>query len=369
MLNVVHLNSNLPWRGGEQQVFYLTAWLQAQGHRSVVFCPPHSALYQRTQARGLPCVGLPMRHELDLVAAWQLGHYLRQQQVDILHMHTPHAHTIGLLASLLAPRTRLVVARRSDFVPARYWLNRYKYTRPRLHYVAVSNAVRQVLLASGIDAQRVETVYSGIDLRRFADIEAAPPLFPAGTRVLGTVGHLAGQKGQRYLLEAMALLVQDEPQIGMVLAGDGDLRATLEAQVAALGLQAQVRFTGFRQDILPLMQGFDIFVFSSYLEGLGTAILDAMALGKPVVATHAGGIPEAVADGVTGLLVPPRDPQALAAALRHLLQHPAQARSFGMAGRQRVEQLFTAERMASETLRVYERRLAAPPTLPAMAGG
>jgi glycosyltransferase involved in cell wall biosynthesis len=109
------------------------------------------------------------------------------------------------------------------------------------------------------------------------------------------------------------------------------------------------------------MQGFDIFVFPSYLEGLGTAILDAMALGKPVVATRAGGIPEAVQDGTTGLLVPPRDPRALAEAVRYLLCHPAQAQALGAAGRRRVEQYFTVERMACQTLQVYKRMLADAP--------
>ena len=109
------------------------------------------------------------------------------------------------------------------------------------------------------------------------------------------------------------------------------------------------------------MQGFEIFVFSSYLEGLGTAILDAMALGIPVVATRAGGIPEAVQDGITGLLVPPRDPQALADAVRYLLCHPEHVKAFGGAGRKRVEQYFTVERMVHSILQVYERVLADAP--------
>ena len=162
-------------------------------------------------------------------------------------------------------------------------------------------------------------------------------------------------------MEAIALLIRDEPQLGVVIAGDGALRATLEAQAMALGITAHVCFTGFRHDILALMQGFEIFVFSSYFEGLGTAILDAMALGKPVVATRAGGIPEAVQDGLTGLLVPPRDPQALADAVRYLLGHPEHVKAFGRAGRQRVEHSFTVEQMVCRTLEVYERVLADAP--------
>jgi glycosyltransferase involved in cell wall biosynthesis len=276
-------------------------------------------------------------------------------------MHTPHAHTIGLLAAKLAPYVRLVVSRRVDFAPARNWLSRCKYAHPGVQYVAVSDAVRHVLITSGVPAQRVQTIHSGIDLHRFPEIKAAPALFPAGTRIIGTVGHLAGHKGHRYLLEAIALLIRDEPRLGVVIAGDGALRATLEAQAVALGITAHVCFTGFRHDILALMQSFEIFVFSSYLEGLGTAILDAMALGKPVVATRAGGIPEAVQDGITGLLVPPRDPQALADAVRYLLCHPEQAQIFGRAGRQRVEHSFTVEQMVCRTLEVYEWVLADAP--------
>jgi glycosyltransferase involved in cell wall biosynthesis len=356
-MKIVQLDSHLPWRGGEQQVLYLSRFLQAHGHDSTVACPPHSALYARAQAAGLPTMALHMRHEGDVAAAWRLGHYLRQQQVDILHMHAPHAHTVGILASLLAPQVQKVVSRRVDFPPIRNRFSRWKYLLPRVQYLAVSEAVRQVLINSGIAARRVQTIHSGVDLRRFEAVPLAASPFPAGTRIVGTVGHLAGHKGHQYLLEATKALLQAEPQVGVVIAGDGALRANLEAQAAALGIAERVCFTGFRQDILALMQRFEVFVFPSYLEGLGTATLDAMALRKPVVATHAGGIPEVVQDGMTGLLVPPRDPAALAQAVLYLLQHPEQSRAFGEAGRKRVEQQFTAERMAAQTLHVYQRLL------------
>jgi glycosyltransferase involved in cell wall biosynthesis len=354
-MKIVQLDSHFPWRGGEQQVMYLSQALQAHGVDNVIMCQPHSVLYQRACKAGLPTMALRMRHELDVVAAWRLGRYLRRHRVDILHMHTPHAHTIGLLASALAPRVRKVVSRRVDFAPLRSWFSRCKYAFPGVHYVAVSEAVHRVLLQSGIAPQRVQTVYSGVDMRRFAHVTPAPPLFPAGTRLLGTVGHLAGHKGHRYLLEATKYLLQSEPHVGVVIAGTGALRAALEAQAAALGIADRVCFTGFREDILALIQGFEIFVFPSYLEGLGTSILDAMALRKPVVATRVGGIPEVVEDGVTGLLVPPRDPTALAQALLYLLRHPEQGQKFGEAGRSRVEQHFTAARMAMHTMHIYQQ--------------
>ncbi len=196
-------------------------------------------------------------------------------------MHTAHAHTLCLMACLRAPQVRQVVSRRVDFAPIHHALSRWKYLRPQLQYIAVSDAVRHIVTASGIAPERAATVHSGIDLQRFQQLQAAPPLFPAGTRVIGTVGHLADHKGHRYLVEATALLARQEPDVRVVIAGDGELRQALETQAAALGVTDRLCFTGFRQDILALMQSFELFVMPSHLEGLGTAVLDVKELCWP----------------------------------------------------------------------------------------
>ena len=358
-MRIVQLDSQVAWRGGEQQVLYLVQALRHHGYDNVTMCPPDSALYGRAGEVGLSVQALRIRHELDVLAAWRLGCYLRRHRADILHMHDPHAHTIGLLACTLAPHVRKVVSRRVDFAPLRNRFSRWKYAASGIHYLAVSNAVRQVLLDSGIPPHHVQTIHSGIDPQRGVNVPEVAPVFPSGTRVIGTVGHLAGHKGHRYLLEAAKLLLATEPQVGVVIGGTGALRHELEAQAEALGIRPRVCFTGFRRDILSVARQFEIFVFPSYLEGLGTSVLDAMALAKPVVATQAGGIPEMVQDGVTGLLVPPRDPQALAQALLSLLRRPDVAKQFGAAGQQRVVQQFTAERMALQTMHVYHRLVGA----------
>jgi L-malate glycosyltransferase len=360
-MNIVHLDSQVPWRGGEQQVLHLSQLLHTWGHNSMIVCQPHSALYQRAQEAKVPVQALRMRYELDLVAAWKLGQYLRRQRVEILHMHAPHAHSIGLLACVWAPTVHKVVSRRIDFAPIRNLLSRWKYTLPKVHYVAVSEAVRQVLIASGIPAHHVQTIHSSIDLRRFDATQEVAPLFPTGTRVVGTVGHLAGHKGHRYLLEATRELLQTEPDVRVAIVGDGALRHELEDQAATLGIAEQVHFAGFRRDVPALIRGFEIFVFSSTHEGTPNGVLEAMALGKPVVATHAGGTAEVVQDGVTGLLVSPRDPAALAQALFYVLRHPEQGQMFGRAGRQRVAEHFTVEHMAGSTLQAYQRILADAP--------
>ena len=354
-MKIAQIDAQLSWRGGEQQVLYLSQALQAHGYDNVTICQPHSTLYQRFGEARLPMHALRVRHEADVLAAWQLARYLRRERVDILHMHESRSHTIGLLACALLPQVRKVVSRRVDFEPMRNLFSRWKYMMPHVQYLAVSEAVRRVMIKSGIPATQVQTIHSGIDPHLGDDVPMAEPLFPLGTRVIGTVGHLASHKGQCYLLEATARLIRDEPKLGVVIVGTGALRQALEAQAVDLGIAEHIRFTGFRRDIPALIRGFEIFVFPSYLEGLGTSVLDAMALGKPVVATHAGGIPEAVEDGVTGLLVPPRDPVALAQAIRYLLQHPELQVQFGKAGRRRVEQGITADRMAQQTMQVYHQ--------------
>lgn len=354
-MKIVQLNSHIAWRGGEQQVLYLSEALQSRGYDNTTMCPSDSALSHRAMEAGLSVQSLRIWHEIDLVAAWKLGQYLRRHEVNILHMHTPHAHTIGLLACYLAPNVLKVVSRRVDFAPIRNVFSRWKYTRPHVQYLTVSEAVRQVMIESGLAGDYVRTIHSGVDLTRSANVTPAPSLFPPGTRVIGTVGHLAGHKGHRYLLEAMKLILQDDPTVGVAIVGTGALRRELEDQAKDLGIASRVCFTGFRLDSLSLIQSFEIFVFPSVLEGLGTSVLDAMALCKPVVATQVGGIPESVQDKVTGLLVPPRDPGALSQAVLQLLKRPELSAAFGEAGRRRVEQCFTANRMAEQTIQVYHQ--------------
>ena len=352
-MKIAHLDSHRTWRGGQQQVLYLTRFLLAQGHESVVVAPSGGALFQQVRAAGLPAIGLNLRHDLDLIAAWRLGAWLRREGIDILHMHEPHAHSVGLFACMVAPGVRKVVSRRVDFRPFHNLLGRCKYKMPGVRYLTVSEAVRQVMLDNGIAADTVQTVHSGVDLRRIDAVRETSHVFPDGSRVIGTVGHLSGHKGHRYLLRAMRDVYQIERRARLVIVGEGSLRADLETEAAALGLGDAVCFAGFRRDALALIRGFEIFVFPSTREALGTSVLDAMALRKPVAATLAGGIPETVQDGITGLLVPPGDPRALAKALVTMLQKPERGRSFGQAGRRRVEKHFTAERTGAATLRVY----------------
>ncbi|MQA31612.1 MAG: glycosyltransferase [Luteitalea sp.] len=203
------------------------------------------------------------------------------------------------------------------------------------------------------------TVHEGIDVEH---VLAAPRVnvheafwLPHHAPVVGNVAALVPHKGQRHLVEAARIVVRQVPDARFVILGEGELREPLERLVRGYSLEKHVLLPGFRTDVLGCIKGFDLFVLSSITEGLGTSLLDAMACARPIVATRAGGIPEVVEHRVTGLLVEPRQDQALAGAIIEMLNDGERRRRMGEAGLSRVAQRFTLERMVAATADVYSR--------------
>jgi glycosyltransferase involved in cell wall biosynthesis len=229
-------------------------------------------------------------------------------------------------------------------------------------YLAISSGVERCLLDGGVEAGRIRRVPSGIDLGRFekvlADREWRESLGLPQERVLmGSVAALAPHKDQPTLLQAFARMMRMGIDAHLVILGEGGQRRRLEALALELGLQDRVSMPGFTREVLPRMRSFDLFVLSSHLEGLGTAILDAMALGLAVVATRTGGIPDAVVDGETGRLVPPRDVEGMAHAMAAMARDPEARQRMGEAGRERVRQHFDVRRTVELTLEAYSELL------------
>ena len=356
----LHVDTARTWRGGQNQVLITVMCLRALGRRALLVAHPTGELRRRA-AEGLELVPLAPRTEMDLRAAWRLSRVLKQLQPDIVHAHDPHGVAMAALALNMGAqrrRPRLIAARRVDFHLGRNALSRWKYRQVDC-FICASDAIRQMILRDGVPSARAVTVHEGVDVAR---VEAAPAAdihrdlwLPRHSPLVGNVVALVPHKGQRYLVDAAAEVVRHEPDARFIIAGEGELRAALDQRVKHHHLEKHVMLAGFRADVLSVHKAFDIFVMSSVTEGFGTSLLDAMACGKPVVATSTGGIPEIVADGETGILVPPRDPAALAAAIVRLLRDEELRHRMGAAGRARVKQKFTAELMARNTLRVYER--------------
>jgi glycosyltransferase involved in cell wall biosynthesis len=354
-MKVLHVDTAAGWRGGQNQVLLTALGQAARGHEVTVACRAGGALEARARATtAIEPFALPFRGDLWPPAILGLARALRRVRPHVVQLHDAHAVSNGRLASRLATHVRLVATRRVDF-PLRGALSRHKY-RGCDRVIAVSRAITAVLMAGGIEGDRIRLVYEGVADRAPwpGGTEALRALgVPEGSPVVGNVAALTGHKDHATLIEAAGLVLRARTETRFVIVGEGPLRRELEARVREGGLAGRVVFAGFRDDVDRLLPAFDVFCLSSHLEGLGTSVLDAMAFGRPVVATAAGGIPEAVEDGVTGRLVPVRDPVRLAGALLDILRDPAERRAMGDAGRKHFLSRFTADRMAEETLRVY----------------
>ncbi len=339
--------------------------MRARGHRAVLVAHPEGELYRRA-SDGDDLVPLAVRSEVDLASAWRLARVIAMHRPDVVHAHDPHAVAMASLALSfgVAPAAPVLVAsRRVDFRLQRHSFSRWKY-RQVACFVAASRAIADILESDGVPRSRITVVHDGIDV---GSVMRTVPAdlhrefwFPKGSLVLVNVGALVPHKGQKFLVDAFALVRRTLPSTQLVIFGEGELRGSLEQQIRDLDLQKHVVLAGFRDDVLALTRSADLFVMSSVTEGLGSTILDAMAMGLAVVGTRAGGIPEAVDDGVTGLLVPPGQADALAAALVRLLGDADARRRMGEAGRARVEAQFGVDALVDGTLAAYAACTRAP---------
>jgi L-malate glycosyltransferase len=356
----LHVDTAASWRGGQNQVLLTVLGLRERGERAVLVAHPDGELRKRAD-EGLELVPLAPGHELDLKAAWKLGRVIRRIRPDIVHAHDPHGVAMASMAlSMLTttPSPRLVAARRVDFHLKRNSFSKWKYRQVDL-FIASSEAIRRILMRDGIPAAEIVTVHEGIDVERIGRLPAvnlhAAFFLPHNAPIVGNVAALVGHKGQRHLINAVPIVLRDEPDARFVILGEGPLRAQLEHQVKTLHLEKHVVLPGFRDDVLSCIKAFDLFVMSSETEGLGTSLLDAMAAGKPTIGTDVGGIPETIEDRVSGLIVPPNDPASLARAIVRLLKDGALARRMGQAGLARARKLFSVEKMVEGTIEAYRK--------------
>ncbi len=365
-LRTLHINTERTFRGGEQQVLLLMQGLVERGHEATLIAQPDGELARRAEKAGLSVHRLRIRAEWDPIALTFLTAKLREMDCDIVHMHTGLAHTLGVAASLLAGRGRRVVSRRVVSPVGRNWLAQFKYRRGVDRYIAISEAVKRTLVDGGVAPERVAVVHSCVDIAGLESVADRAGSFqtefgiPRGAPVIGSVGALCEPKGFEYFIDAIPVVMKDVPDARFLLVGDGELRGQLEARAADRGIgRDHLVFTGWRNDVPELLRFFDVFVSSSVREGLGTAVLQAMAVGTPVVATDAGGLPEVVLDGETGAVVPAGDAAALGLAIAALLNDAGFRERIRSAAYRRVREEFTPARMVEGTLVVYRDVLGA----------
>src|SRR3954471_14703751 len=251
----LHIDTARTWRGGQNQVLLTVLGMRAAGHRAMLVAHAAGELRQRAR-EGLELIPLAPRTEMDLSAAWRLSRLIKQLQPDVLHAHDPHGVAMAALAlsmSTQLAKPPLVAARRVDFHLKGNALSRWKYRQVDC-FICASEAIRRMLIADGVEVARAVTVYEGIDLDRAA---AASPAnlhadfwLPHEAPLVGNVAALVPHKGQRHLIDAAAIVIRKVPDARFIIAGEGELRGSLERQIRERRLEKHVFLAGLRPDVM-----------------------------------------------------------------------------------------------------------------------
>jgi len=354
-MNVLHLDSGLAFRGGQQQVLQLAIGLARVGVEQQLVLRSGSVFERRAAEANLPFTALPFRSEVDLASALQLRKVIRRFQPQIVHAHD--ARTLGLAALTWAMRTRsrIIAARRVAFPLRRNPLTAIKYRSVARRIIAVSQYVRDLLVASGVEEGQVDVVYDGVDLNNVPlKSDSREKLgVKAEACLIGCAGHFVAEKGHEFLIRAFAYIRQLVPDAILVLIGDGELKREYQILVQQLDLEGKVVFHGFVPDLRSLLPALDLFVFPSLHEGLGSSLLVAMACEVPICASRTGGIPEIVKDGVTGYLFNPGDVAAISQSVLEALKSPERSAELAKAAAKIVVQKFSTAHMVEATREVY----------------
>ena len=358
-LKVLHIDPEKGWGGGECQVLGLISYLSRRGHQNHLLGHPEGPLFREAGESGVKTFPLTVRNDIDFRPIFSLKRLIQKEGYDIVHFHTKRAHALSLWLGRNHPGVRYVVTRRMDYPVRRNWYNDYLYNRQVDGVVAISRRIADLLVEGGVRSEKIRLIHSGIDPAPFRKMDIS--IANAAPRMVGTVAVLEERKGHRFLLEAAALIKQQGHRLKYRFAGEGSERQRLQHFVLEMGLQEDVEFSGFVSDIPAFLSTVDIFVLPSLYEGLGVAVLEAMAAGRAVVATKVGGLPEIVDDTITGLLVPQRDSRALARAIETLISQKGLVPQMGARGRERVLQHFTIEQMAKKNEDYYYELLQVHP--------
>jgi L-malate glycosyltransferase len=305
-----------------------------------------------------------MRHPLDLASAWRLSRLIRSEGIEVVHCQKGRARSLALLAGLLVKIPVLVLNRGVSF-PLDRW-NRLGYTTRRVTAViAVCESIKRRLVATGVPAGKIEVIYSGTDLARFhPQVDGSAIRSELGLRpehALVTQVGVRSWRGNDDVLEAMTRVHRAVPDARLLFVGAPPPRITsLMDKARRHGLGDVVFVVGHRHDIPEILAGSDLVVDASYAGlGLTGSLREALAVETPVIGTRLEGIPELIADGETGLLVPPRNPDALAQAILRMMENPSRAKAMARAGRKRVEAFFSTAAKVQHTETLYRRLLQA----------
>jgi glycosyltransferase involved in cell wall biosynthesis len=356
-LKIVHVETGTNLYGGALQVHYLLRGLAAvPDTRNILVCPSGSAIAKASADSVDKLHAVPARGDLDLPFLFRLASILRKEKPDIVHLHSRRgADVLGGLAARITG-TRCLLTRRVDNPESRLTVG-LKY-RLYNRVATISEGIRDVLISEGLPPGKVTCIHSAVDAERYTgpwERDGFRKQFdlPAVGPVCGVIAQLIDRKGHRFLIEAIPQILKSVPETVFLFFGKGPLEEGLKSLCRELKLDNNVRFTGFRDDLDDYLGCLDLVIHPALMEGLGVSLLQAAASGVPIVGSRAGGIPEAVVDGINGFLIEPANPEEIAQAVTRLLADQELASRLGDGGRQLVREKFSIEAMFKGNLAMY----------------
>lgn len=360
--------------GTEQQIFELVKRIDRRKYFPMVCCFRPGRIAREIEAIGVPVFPLRKSSKLDIALIPALVQLMRREQIDLIQTYLFTANTWARLAAIIA-RVPIIVSSERN---VNMWEQRYKQILGKLLdrwtqcTIANSNAVKEYLVGKGLASDKIQVICNGVDPQRFTTQDTPETLkaelgIPTHHQVVGLIARLEPAKDVSTFLRAAALVAQQRQAVSFLIVGGGSLQKELIDEAKRLGIAERIFFTGPRRDVPRLLTVCDISAMSSLKEGMSNTIMESMAAGKPMVATNVGGNAELIAAGATGLLVPTRDPEALAQALQMLLDDPTLARRMGQQAKQRIAQLFSAESLVGSTEQLYDELVRPTPHQPQLA--
>ena len=374
--NLLYVLDNLEFGGGERVFAQIINRLSGKRYKIMVACLPTRAFIEKIEGIEVEVKSVDMRNRFNPGVILQLADLMKRENVDIVHSQGARADFFARMAARLAG-VHIVVStvpmpvEGFDVNPIRKLIymafDRFS-ERFVDRFMVVSNSLEKIMIEKhGIAPQRVVKIYNGIEKDEYCieneEIVCRRSRFRKesglgeNVPVVGAIGRLVWQKGFEYFIEAIPNVLKEIPEAVFIIVGEGGLKDELKEKSRILKLEDKIIFTGFRNDIKDVLASVDTFVMPSLLEGLPVVLLEAMAMMKPIVATKIEGIIETLDNGLTGLLVSPKDPQVLSEAIVDLLIHKVKARQMGLAARKVVEERFGVDVMVQKVAKVYEELL------------
>jgi glycosyltransferase involved in cell wall biosynthesis len=349
-VKILLATSSTGWSGGQHQVYLLAKGLRDRGNAISVATSYNSELGKRLISEGIDVRYFRMNKEADVFTMLKVASFLKRERFDIINVHRPTAHTIVMIANMLSGHSVFFVTRRVPYgIPSRISA-RIKYEWLVDRVIAISNDVKQSLIKTGVKESHIEVIPDAIDIDYYNQSNVPPaPELGSGKPIIGTVGNANKQKGHSYFISAIPYILKRYPDALFVDMGVNDNDSELVALADKLGVRNKIIFAGFKKDVRPYLKAMDVFVFPSIVEGLGTSLLEAMSMQRPVVVSKTGGMLDIIKHEGNGVFVQPASAQDIADAVSYLLDNAPHAVELGIQARKTVEEKFSVEVVAKKT--------------------